>query len=303
MKYYKTTTKYNCGIDLHTRQMYICVMDQEGNILVHRNIRNNDFQFFLKLVEPYKDDLTVTCERCFVCFWLADACEDAGIKFVLAHAYYVRSIAMNKHKNDKLDSQELAECLRTNRIPPAYVCPRDLRPVRKLLRRRNKYVKNRAELTGYSTCEMMAAGNQPLTISTNSKERCWEGIRSSFDNPVDSFSLNDIAKIIITGTSDPHWHSRQNACIDIRDIYLTVPYIHFNLISQALNASKISLETKHALIVKRGLSQAIAKLWINHVNTNWNAEFRCFTELNEASDWLDINPQTLHSEMLKMRNC
>jgi len=65
MKYYKTTTKYNCGIDLHTRQMYICVMDRGGNILVHRNIRNNDFGFFLKLVEPYKDDLTVTCESCF----------------------------------------------------------------------------------------------------------------------------------------------------------------------------------------------------------------------------------------------
>jgi hypothetical protein len=60
MKYYKTTTKYNCGIDLHTKQMYACVMDREGNTLVHRNIKHNDFGFFLKLVEPYKDDLTVS---------------------------------------------------------------------------------------------------------------------------------------------------------------------------------------------------------------------------------------------------
>ncbi len=132
-------------------------MDRAGNVLVHRNIRNNDFEFFLKLVEPYKDDLTVTCESCFVCFWLADA-------------------------------RELAECLRSNRIPPAYVCPRDLRPVRKLLRRRNKYVKNRAVLTGHSTCEVMAAGNQPLTISTNSKERWRDGVRDSFDEPLDSFT-------------------------------------------------------------------------------------------------------------------
>lgn len=123
MEYYKTTTKYNCGVDLHTRQMYISLMDLNGNILVHRNIRNNDFAFFLKLVEPYKDDLTVTCESCFVCFRLADACEDAGIKFVLAHAYYVKSIAANKHKNDKEDARELAECLRTNRIPPTQVSP------------------------------------------------------------------------------------------------------------------------------------------------------------------------------------
>ncbi|VGO20586.1 transposase [Pontiella sulfatireligans] len=91
-------------------------------------------------------------------------------------------------ENVNEDSRELAECLRTSRIPPAYVCPRDLRPARKLLRRRNKYVKNRAELTGHSTCEVMAAGNQPLTISANSKERWREGIRSSFDNPLDSFT-------------------------------------------------------------------------------------------------------------------
>ena len=200
MKYYQTTTEYNCGIDLHTRQMYICVMNRAGEVLVHRNIRNNDFEFFLKLVEPYRHDLTVTCESCFVCFWLADACEDADIKFVLAHAYYVKSIAANKHKNDKEDARELAECLRTSRIPPAYVCPRDLRPIRKLLRRRNKYVKNRAVLTGHSTCEVMAAGNQPLNISSNSKERWRDGIRDSFDDPLESFTAD--AELFMIGSYD-----------------------------------------------------------------------------------------------------
>jgi transposase len=92
--------------------------------------------------------------------------------------------------NGNEDSRELAECLRSNRIPPAYVCPRSLRPTRKLLRRRNKFVKNRAELTGHSTCEVMAAGNQPLGISSNSKERWREGIRSSFNDPVDSFTAD-----------------------------------------------------------------------------------------------------------------
>ena len=101
MKYYTTTTEFNCGIDLHTRQMYICVMNRAGDVLVHRNIKNNDFEYFLELVEPYRHDLTVTCESCFMCFWLADACEDAEIEFVLAHAFYVRSIAANKHKTTK----------------------------------------------------------------------------------------------------------------------------------------------------------------------------------------------------------
>ena len=52
MKYYTSTTEFNCGIDLHGRQMYICVMDREAKILVHTNIDGNDFQYFLERVEP-----------------------------------------------------------------------------------------------------------------------------------------------------------------------------------------------------------------------------------------------------------
>jgi len=65
MKYYTSTTEFNCGIDLHARQMYVCVMDRDGKKLVHTNIRNNDFEFFLKLVAPYRHDLTVCCECMF----------------------------------------------------------------------------------------------------------------------------------------------------------------------------------------------------------------------------------------------
>jgi len=63
MKYYTSTTQFNCGIDLHAHQMYVCLMDRDGKKLVHSNIRNNDFEFFLKLIQPYKHDLTV-CAEC-----------------------------------------------------------------------------------------------------------------------------------------------------------------------------------------------------------------------------------------------
>src|SRR5437667_10103126 len=84
MKYYTSTTEFNCGIDLHARQMYVCVMDRQGKKLVHTNVLNNDFKYFLKLVEPYKHDLTVCCECMFGWYWLADACQAAGLTFVLA---------------------------------------------------------------------------------------------------------------------------------------------------------------------------------------------------------------------------
>lgn len=53
MKYYTTSTEYNCGIDLHSRQMDICLMNKGGKVLVHRNVCQNGFGYFLKIVEPY----------------------------------------------------------------------------------------------------------------------------------------------------------------------------------------------------------------------------------------------------------
>ena len=62
MKFYQTTTEFNCGIDLHSRQMYMCVMDRQGHKLVHSNVKGNDFDYFLDRVKPYRDELTVCCE-------------------------------------------------------------------------------------------------------------------------------------------------------------------------------------------------------------------------------------------------
>ncbi len=120
--------------------------ERQGKKLVHTNVRNNDFEFFLKLVDPYRRDLTVCCECMFGWYWLADACEEAGLRFVLAHALYVRAIHGGKNKNDRVDSEKLTHLLRSNLIPPAYVYPAEKRPLRALLRQRLFYVWQRAEL-------------------------------------------------------------------------------------------------------------------------------------------------------------
>jgi transposase len=146
MKYYSSTTQFNCGIDLHAHQMYVCLMDRDGKKLVHTNIRHNDFAFFLKLVAPYRHDLTVCAECMFGWYWLADACQNAGLTFVLAHALYLKAIHGGKNKNDRIDSEKLAHLLRTNLIPPAYVYPSAQRPLRALLRQRLYYVWSRSDL-------------------------------------------------------------------------------------------------------------------------------------------------------------
>ncbi len=39
MRFYTQQHPYYCGIDLHTRKMYVCILDQAAHVLVHRNIQ------------------------------------------------------------------------------------------------------------------------------------------------------------------------------------------------------------------------------------------------------------------------
>lgn len=184
MEYYKTNTEFNCGIDLHTKMMYICVMDREGTILVHKNIRNNDFTFFLKLVAPYLHSLTVVSECCYNWYWLADACSDAKIEFVLAHALYLKHIHGGKNKNDKIDSQKLAHLLRSNLIPQSYVYPKERRPMRALLRQRMSYVWERATLLGHLQMNQQSEGLVPVAKGGLNRDVWEERILSQYTDPL-----------------------------------------------------------------------------------------------------------------------
>ncbi len=169
MKVYRSTTQYNCGIDLHARCMYICVMDKEGKILVHKNIKHNDFGYFRKVVEPYSHDLTVACESTFNWYWLADSCSNAGIKFVLGHALYMKAIHGTKSKNDRVDSEKIAHLLRSNLLPEAYTCRPEIRPIRDLMRRRIHFVRQRSKLLSHMSSAPHVDGLEPLTSAASHK--------------------------------------------------------------------------------------------------------------------------------------
>jgi hypothetical protein len=60
------TTKYVCGIDLHAREMSVCVKSIDGEVLMKRNI-SCDIKVFMNYIEPFKKSLTVGVESTFNC--------------------------------------------------------------------------------------------------------------------------------------------------------------------------------------------------------------------------------------------
>jgi transposase len=164
-------------------------MDKDGNILVHRNIKGNNFDYFIKLVEPYRHSLTVCCECTFNWYWLADACMDSGIEFVLGHALYMSAIHGFKTKNDKTDSMQIAHLLRCNLIPPAYAYPREKRAVRALLRKRIGFVWKRAEILTSLSMGVMTLGHQPLNSTNKTRERWLKELKEVYIEPLDKISM------------------------------------------------------------------------------------------------------------------
>lgn len=144
MELAKINTKYYCGIDLHSRKMYVCVMDRDGRIYYHRNMQN-DFDEFKRAVEKYLPNMSVGVESMHSYYWLADSCIEANIPFYLGHAYYMKTIHGGKKKNDKIDSKKIADLMRSNHLPIGYVYPKEMRAARDLLRRRHRYMRIRSE--------------------------------------------------------------------------------------------------------------------------------------------------------------
>jgi hypothetical protein len=65
MQFYTNQHKFYCGIDLHARKMYLCVLDQNGETRLHRNI-DTDREAFLKAIEPFREDVVIAVLFSFI---------------------------------------------------------------------------------------------------------------------------------------------------------------------------------------------------------------------------------------------
>jgi transposase len=148
MRFYTTQHQFYCGIDLHARSMYVCVLNQDGEIVVHRNMKTSP-DTLLKVIAPYRADLVIAVECVFTWYWLADLCAQEGIPFVLGHALYMKAIHGGKAKNDRIDAHKIAVLLRGGMLPQAYAYPAAMRATRDLLRRRMHLMRKRAELLAH----------------------------------------------------------------------------------------------------------------------------------------------------------
>jgi transposase len=148
MNFYTQQHKHYCGIDLPAKAMSVCILDQSGTRLVHKNLPTTPAAF-LRVIAPYREDLVIGVECMFTWYWLADLCQQEGLAFVLGHALSMKALHGGKAKNDKIDAHKIAVLLRGGMFPQASVYPTEMRATRDLLRRRCHLARKRAELLAH----------------------------------------------------------------------------------------------------------------------------------------------------------
>ena len=65
MNFYTLPHKHYCGVALHSRTMYLCIVGRDGAVLLHRNLPCNRDRFLLAIA-PYREDLVVAVECVYV---------------------------------------------------------------------------------------------------------------------------------------------------------------------------------------------------------------------------------------------
>jgi len=125
------------GLDLHSRNTYIGIMDKEFKRVFGKR-EANKLPVILKTLAPFQDRLKgIVVESTYNWYWLVDGLMDAGYRNLhLANPSAIKQYEGIKYTDDQHDAFFLAQLLILNILPEGYIYPKENRPVRDLARKR-----------------------------------------------------------------------------------------------------------------------------------------------------------------------
>ena len=138
--------KVMAGIDLHSNNLVVGIMDQDGKRVGQQKLPC-ELTAVVKFLAPFKKRLEkVAVESTYNWYWLVDGLQALGYPVVLANPAAMEQYSGIKNAGDTNDAFFLAEQSRLKILPTGYIYDAQLRPVRDLLRRRMLLVHQRTAL-------------------------------------------------------------------------------------------------------------------------------------------------------------
>jgi transposase len=160
---------YFVGIDLHSNNSYIAVIDTDNNRIFKKKARNN-LSEILKLLAPFKKQIKgIVVESTYNWYWLVDGLIENGYQLHLANPSAIKQYEGLKHSDDTTDAFHLANLLRLDILPEGYIYPKHERAVRDLLRKRMNLVHHRtAQILSFENLVARNLGSK-MHVSTINK--------------------------------------------------------------------------------------------------------------------------------------
>jgi len=174
--------KVMAGIDLHSNNLVIGLMDMDGKRVAHQKVECR-LSEVVKFLAPYKKRLEqVAVESTYNWYWLVDGLQALRYPVVLANPAGMEQYSGIKHADDTNDAFFLAELLRLKILPTGYIYDPHLRPVRDLLRRRLTLVHQRTALMLSFKSLYTRTTGQEMTLS-RLKELKIKEAQDLYDHP------------------------------------------------------------------------------------------------------------------------
>jgi transposase len=133
------------GMDVHRKRSQVALVDEHGGQLLNRNLANNSAELVAVLgrLEP---GTPVAFEAAYGWGWLAELLEELELEPHLVHPSRCKAIASARLKDDRVDARTLAQLLRAELLPEAWIAPQAVRDQRGLLRHRAALVRTATTL-------------------------------------------------------------------------------------------------------------------------------------------------------------
>jgi len=158
--------KLYCGMDLHSTNTYTAIMDENRKRVIDCKLANQP-KVILGFLEPYRTDLEgIVIESTYNWYWLVDMLQENGYRVHLANPSAIQQYSGLKYVDDRHDAYWLADLLRLGLLREGYIYPKEIRPIRDLLRKR-------AHLGRLRTSLLLSAQNIVLrnqAIKVNSED-------------------------------------------------------------------------------------------------------------------------------------
>jgi transposase len=153
--------KFYAGIDLHSNNNYVVVIDERDQV-VHRRKLCNESGPVLETLRPFAAALEgIVVESTYNWYWLVDSLQQGGYQVHLANTAAIQSYAGQKQTNDWSDAQWLAHLLRVGLLREGFIYPQEQRGIRDLLRKRMQLVQQRTlQILSFQSAVSRQTGGQ-----------------------------------------------------------------------------------------------------------------------------------------------